>query len=300
MATQVRALFIADALRRAGVTVKEMDGWKTRGRPASTGGFDPRGVIVHHDASATGATSGQATFIAKTGRPAENIPAPLAHCWVDTDGVWHVLAAGRCNHAGTGRGFGRIPPDCGNQFAIGVETDHTTGERWVPAQKEALKRGVAALVDAMHVDAATSVCGHKEYTSRKPDPAPLDMDDFRADVAVLADQLGAARNRVPMRRLGGGLPLVDLSHVKAAARIDPGAPDGHVTFKADVLIVEKALVAEGFREPVFLDGSFGTRTVSAYKRWQEKIGLVGDQVDGMPRLVSLTKLGQAHGFRVRR
>ena len=302
MTTQVRALFLADVLRRADLDVKEMPGWRDRGRPPSVGGFDPRAVIVHHDASAKGPTPGGATFIAKTGRPNENppIPAPLAHCWVDTEGIWHVLAAGRTNHAGTGRGFGKIPANCGNLLAIGVETDHTKGEHWVPKQLEAVKRGVAALVDAMHIDAATSVCGHKEYTSRKPDPQPMDMDDFRRTVAALADELGMARNRGSMRRLPSTAPVVDLSRVKEAARIDPGAPEGHVTHPSDVRIVERALVDEGFREPVFLDGSFGTRTVTAYKMWQQKCGLGPDRIDGMPNLFTLTKLGHKHEFRVKR
>ncbi|MGH8892281.1 MAG: peptidoglycan recognition protein family protein [Actinomycetes bacterium] len=300
MSTQVRALFIPGALRRAGLTVEEMRGWKERGRPPSTGGFDPRAVMVHHDASGRGPTPGSATFIAKTGRPEKGIFAPLAHCWVDTDGTWHVLAAGRTNHAGKGRGFGRIPPNCGNLFAIGVETDHTTGERWVPKQRQAVKLGVAALVDAMHIEARTSVCGHKEYTRRKPDPDPMDMDEFRSDVAALAADLGAARNRAPMRRMPAGAAVVDLGKVKEAARIDPGAPEGHVTHKRDVLIVEQALVDEGFREPVFLDGSFGTKTVAAFKAWQRRCGLQGDAVDGVPRLMTLTKLGHEHGFRVKR
>jgi hypothetical protein len=299
MTTQVRALFMPGALRRAGLDVVEAHGWKTRSRPASTGGFDPRAVIVHHDASAKGPTTGQVKFIGQTGRPPK-IPAPLAHCWVDTDGVWHVIAAGRANHAGTGHGFGKIPPDCGNLFAIGVETDHTTGERWAREQLDSVRLGVAALVEAMHVDAKRSVCGHKEYTHRKPDPDPLNMDNFRADVADLVDDLGKKRNRAPMRRLPANAPIVDLSNVKEAARTDPRAAEGHVTHKADVLLVEKALVAEGFREPVFLDGSFGTKTIAAYKSWQRECGLDGAAVDGFPRLLTLTKLGHKHGFRVKR
>ena len=38
-------------LRARGLRVVEVDGWHGRGRPASTGGFDPVGVLCHHTAT---------------------------------------------------------------------------------------------------------------------------------------------------------------------------------------------------------------------------------------------------------
>ncbi len=40
-----------EILRRHGLKVKVVPGWKTRGRPASTGGFNPVGVLCHHTAT---------------------------------------------------------------------------------------------------------------------------------------------------------------------------------------------------------------------------------------------------------
>ncbi len=298
--TYVRALFLAEALRRAGLEVVERRGWRTRGRPSSVGSFDPRALMIHHDASAVGRTPNNAKFIAEIGRPDEGIPAPLAHCWVTVHGVWHVLASGRTNHAGTGRGFGRVPRDSGNTYAIGVETDHTRGEKWPRVQLQAVRLGFAALADAMHIDPVTSILSHKEYTSRKRDPQPLNMDKFRSDVADLSDTLGQQRRRAPMRRQPQAARSVNLAHLRESARTDPGAPQGTNTHKADVLIVEKALRAENLLDASLVDGHFGTSTVEAYRTWQRKCGFRGADADGIPGLVTLTKLGHARGFRVRR
>jgi N-acetylmuramoyl-L-alanine amidase-like protein/putative peptidoglycan binding protein len=298
--TYVRALFIPEALRRAGIEVVERPGWRKRGRPKSVGGFDPRALMIHHDATAKGRSPEEAKFIAETGRPAEGIPAPLANCWVNVHGVWHVLASGRTNHAGKGQGFGRIPRNSGNTYAIGVETDHTTGEKWPKVQLDAIKLGFAALADAMHIDPEKSIASHKEYTTRKTDPHPLNMDRFRAEVAQLSDDLGDKRHRTPMRRMPSASATVDLSNVREAALTDPAAPQGNLTHKADVLPVERALRKEGLLADSFVDGSFGSKTIEAYKAWQRECGFRGADADGIPGVATLTKLGHRHDFRVHR
>jgi len=298
--TYVRALFIPDALRRAGLEVVERPGWRKRGRPSSVGSFDPRTLMIHHDASGKGRTPGNAKFIAETGRPEEGIFAPLANCWVTVHGVWHVLASGRTNHAGKGQGFGRVPRNSGNTYAIGVETDHTRGEKWPRVQLQSVRLGFAALADAMHIDPVTSILSHKEYTTRKRDPQPLNMDKFRRDVAELSDKLGNTRGRAPMRRMSGTTPVVDVSHLRESARTDPPAQQGTFTHKREVRLVEKALRAEGLLVPSLVDGHFGTSTVEAYQKWQRECGFRGADANGIPGLVSLTKLGHAHGFRVKR
>jgi hypothetical protein len=93
-------------------------------------------------------------------------------------------------------------------------------------------------------------------------------------------------------------PKVSLAHVVAAARKDPPAADGHTTYKGEVLLVEKALQAEHLLSATFVDGSFGTKTVSAYRAWQKRLGYVGTDADGIPGRTSLTKLGTKHGFEV--
>ncbi|WP_238431695.1 peptidoglycan-binding domain-containing protein [Streptomyces cavernae] len=97
----------------------------------------------------------------------------------------------------------------------------------------------------------------------------------------------------------GSKPTVDLSNVVAAARRDPSLPQGGTTHKADVLLVEKALVAEGLLPSHRADGSFGTTTIEAYAALQRRYGFTGAEADGIPGKSTLTKLGAKHGFTVR-
>jgi hypothetical protein len=93
-------------------------------------------------------------------------------------------------------------------------------------------------------------------------------------------------------------PSVSLAHVVAAARRDPGLPQGGTTYKADVLPVERALAFEGLLEVHFVDGSFGSLTRTGYRGWQQRLGYSGSDADGIPGKASLTKLGARHGFTV--
>ncbi|MFF2383781.1 peptidoglycan-binding protein [Streptomyces sp. NPDC058108] len=96
-------------------------------------------------------------------------------------------------------------------------------------------------------------------------------------------------------------PKVSLAHVVYAAKHDPAAAQGHTSHKAEVLLVEKALRAEGFLSSQYVDGSFGTLTVTAYARWQRSPaggGYVGTAADGIPGKASLQRLGAKHGFTV--
>ncbi|MGW1000488.1 endolysin [Streptomyces sp. NPDC002520] len=93
-------------------------------------------------------------------------------------------------------------------------------------------------------------------------------------------------------------PQVSLAHVVAAAKRDPAAPQGHTTYKTEVLVVERALKAENLLAAAYVDGSFGTLTKSAYARWQRRLGYAGTAADGIPGMTSLKKLGDKHGFGV--
>ncbi|MEU0645312.1 peptidoglycan-binding domain-containing protein [Streptomyces umbrinus] len=108
----------------------------------------------------------------------------------------------------------------------------------------------------------------------------------------------------PVGSPGAGLPtpskpVVDLSNVIAAARRDPGLPQGGKTHKADVLVVEKALVAEGLLPAQWADGSFGSRTVEAYASLQRRYGFSGADANGIPGQTTLKRLGKEHGFTVK-
>lgn len=93
-------------------------------------------------------------------------------------------------------------------------------------------------------------------------------------------------------------PTVSLAHVVAAARKDPAAAQGHTTHKAEVLLVEKALHAEGLLDSEYVDGSYGTKTITAYASLQRRYGYTGSDADGIPGKTSLTRLGDKHGFTV--
>ncbi|MEU2339995.1 N-acetylmuramoyl-L-alanine amidase [Streptomyces sp. NPDC013172] len=96
-------------------------------------------------------------------------------------------------------------------------------------------------------------------------------------------------------------PKVSLAHVVYAAQHDPQAAQGHTTYKGEVLLVEKALQAEGLLAAQYVDGSFGTRTVGAYARWQRSAaggGFTGTAADGVPGKTSLKLLAARHNFTV--
>lgn len=101
-------------------------------------------------------------------------------------------------------------------------------------------------------------------------------------------------------------PVVDLSELIRAAKLDPKAPQGHQTYPAGVRIVEAALKAEGLLPAKYAsDGSYGTTTLEAMSAWQRLLGYkgsvaqVGSAADGRPGLASLTRLGAKRGFGVK-
>jgi peptidoglycan hydrolase-like protein with peptidoglycan-binding domain len=93
-------------------------------------------------------------------------------------------------------------------------------------------------------------------------------------------------------------PKVSLAHVVYAAKHDPQAAQGHTSYRAEVLLVEKALHAEGLLASQYVDGSFGTRTVTAYAALQRRYDYSGSAADGIPGKTSLSKLAARHGFTV--
>ncbi|MEK8104604.1 peptidoglycan-binding domain-containing protein [Micromonospora sp. M12] len=59
-----------------------------------------------------------------------------------------------------------------------------------------------------------------------------------------------------------------------------------------MLAVEQALQAQGLLNAQWVDGYFGTVTVSAYAAYQRSLGYTGLAANGLPGTTSLTKLGQ--------
>ena len=177
---------LANILRAAGLTVVEIPGWKTRGRPGS---FSPTRVLCHHTAGA-GNGLRDATSMFTNGRP--DLKPPLCQLALDRQGVWYVGAAGRANHAGRCKpirglnayGDGR-PYGDGNAQMVGVEAQNDGREPWPAAQYDSYVHSVAAITEAF---SWAEPLGHKETSVEgKPDPH-FDMDKFRRDVAAINPQ----------------------------------------------------------------------------------------------------------------
>lgn len=182
------APWLADALRAGGLPVIEEPGWQDRG----TGGtYTPIGVLLHHTA---GPASGNlpSLGVVKNGR--SDLVGPLAQLMLARDGAFHVIAAGRANHAGAG-GAVWVPNGDGNRYFVGIEAESTgTTDDWTPAQRVNYPRGAAALCAWMKVGEA-NVLAHREWApTRKIDPAFWDMNAFRADVRTY---LSGARPAAP-------------------------------------------------------------------------------------------------------
>ena len=303
MATPLSADRMLTVLKAEGLTVQEHAGWATHNREAATGkSFGPVvGVLIHHTA---GINDKELCY---KGRP--DLPGPLCHSWLGkTAGLW-MIGHGRANHAGLVDGdvvralmaeSSPLPKDDeadtdGNDCLYGLEIENRgTGQDPYPVVQYRQAVLWAAALCRAHGWSEKSVAGHKEVQPGKVDPS-FDMDVFRADVrAQLAKTPGkTATTPAPTP----SKPRVDVSRLVTAARTDPGARQGHVTYMTGVNLVETALVKVGYLAKTYAgDGSFGSRTVDAYARWQRHLGYSGTAADGIPGRTSLAKLGDRTGL----
>jgi hypothetical protein len=289
------------AYKAEGLTVHEHAGWKTHNRDSATGKtFGPViGVLIHH-------TAGHGDKeVCYNGR--SDLPGPLCHAWLGkTDGLW-LIGHGRTNHAGSvdldvlnalRAETAPLPHDDqanadGNDVLYGLEIENLgNGKDPYPASQYRQAVLWAAAHCRAHGWTERSVAGHKEVQPGKVDPS-FDMDDFRADVKKqLAATVGApAPAPTPTK------PKVDLSRLVTAAKTDPGAKQGHVTYMAGTNLIEAALVKLGYLAKTYAgDGSFGTTTVKAYGAWQRHLGYTGTDANGIPGSKSLTQLGAKTGL----
>lgn len=185
-----RLLWLADVLRAAGLTVHEVDGWRTRGSDS----YGPvRGVIYH--ATADKANSGPAdarddagaVAVIRDGRP--GLAGPIACAYVNREGDWFLIAAGRCNTVKTG--VAGPLKGIGNSNIVGVEAENDNrGEPWPEVQLQSLRVGFAAILDRLGLSTAR-LAGHYEHQPPpdKSDPFGIDMNVFRAQVAAAPARL---------------------------------------------------------------------------------------------------------------
>lgn len=175
-------------LRDAGLKVTALPGWKTRGRPASTGGFDPVGVLCHHTATTVMWTIAAVLRLLTGGRT--GLPGPLAQIGLSRKGHVYIVAAGRANHAGRARASGTVAAGDGNELYAGIEAfNNGVGEPWPKVQYDAYVLLAAVLSVKVTGNSAQTVRGHKETsTTGKIDPT-FNMDIFRERVAAAMSAL---------------------------------------------------------------------------------------------------------------
>jgi hypothetical protein len=167
--SQVRLIWLADVLRAEGCLVKTYEGWKERSRP--TGDFHPFGVLWHHTGTPT-TMERPAPSVGTCINGRSDLPGPLCQVVIGRDGICHVIAAGRANHAGTndGTGTGPIPAGDGNAQMVGFEIDYSGSQDMGPLQMQAAIKASAAVLRKLGKD-HTFARGHKETsTSGKWDP----------------------------------------------------------------------------------------------------------------------------------
>jgi hypothetical protein len=179
-----RTTDMADILRKAGLKVIEIPGWKTRGH----GTLDSVSAIICHHTATDASARGNYPSLSVVQNGRSDLPGPLAQLGLGRDGTWYVIAAGISWHAGATQYTWQ-----NNWNALGVEAEaEGTGDTrdWPDVQMDSYARGVAALAKAFGVPNGR-VLGHKEVASAKPGDRPngrkidpsFNMNTFRAAVA---------------------------------------------------------------------------------------------------------------------
>lgn len=155
----MRALWLAECLRSAGLDVVEVKDWQSRGSSL----FAPSMVFMHHDASPTTASEAGMVNLVTHGRA--GLPGPIGNVYIGRSGTVYVIASGRSNHAGSGNVL------LANQRSIGIEVGNNgVGEPWADGLTDTYRRVVLALCGKLGVG-VDRVYTHASHTSRKIDPA---------------------------------------------------------------------------------------------------------------------------------
>ncbi|VXB22107.1 N-acetylmuramoyl-L-alanine amidase [Citricoccus sp. K5] len=170
---------LARVARDAGITVREVPGWKTR--TAHKGGMNKvHGVIWHH--TATSASAVKSKNNPTLNYMVSGLGYPLANYGLAWDGSLDVIAAGTGAHAGVGSYKG-IPNNDGNRHLIGVEVEGTIGLEWSPAQLETAAR-LGAQLNKDFGSGLLHIAHYEWAPGRKTDPTgiPGNMTALRAAI----------------------------------------------------------------------------------------------------------------------
>jgi N-acetylmuramoyl-L-alanine amidase len=183
--------WLADALRAEGCDVAEDCGdWKHRGRPSSSGSFSPYGVLQHH----TGSTASYSNpFPTKNtlinGRP--DLSGPLCQVGIGYDGVCHMIAAGRANHAGACNGWGPFSSSQdGNAQLVGFEIDYDGTQSISPEQRDAATMAGAAVLRRFGRDEGYCATHAETSTTGKWDTGGVSGGTWRQQIKTWFEEGG--------------------------------------------------------------------------------------------------------------
>ncbi len=306
-----------------GLTVREYSGSRDRCRCHSgshaAGGAKIRpwgpinGVMVHITAGNLGARTVQ-QYIRDIIDGDPNLPDKV-QLVTAPDGVVWINSAGRSNHAGSISATAANHSVAGNwslaayQDARGHGVDGNTryygieniaASQMTSAQRDASVR-ICAAICRHYGWTGQEVCGHGEASdSRSYSDPGLNMGTFRRD--VMARVKGSTKPvivpaKAPAKKATPRKSVISLSAVIKAAKADPKRKQGGTTPGCgdDVRGVEALLVKAGLLNKKWLDESFGSMSVSAYRQWQIRCGYRGKDADGIPGETSLKKLIAKYG-----
>lgn len=120
--------------------VREVEGWRTRGRDFAgvSSPMNARGSVNHHTAGPK-PTSGNAPSLGICVKGTSTLPGPLCHVLQAFDDTAIVIASGVANHAGSGGWQGLS----GNPSVYGLEVEHPGTSR-VAARRETVMASIHA------------------------------------------------------------------------------------------------------------------------------------------------------------
>lgn len=174
-------LDLADACRKSGLDVVEVDGWRTRAATDNAGNRElvaVQTIVAHHTATPLDVPGDYPTLRTVRDGRSDLPPGPLAQLGLGRSGTVYVIAAGLCWHAGD-----TFHQSQDNWHAIGIEAEHDGISPWPADLMNAYVRLCAALALHYGLD-EVRVQGHKEIAEplgRKTDPN-FDMFTFRERV----------------------------------------------------------------------------------------------------------------------
>ncbi|MEU1302781.1 peptidoglycan-binding protein [Streptomyces shenzhenensis] len=295
MADPMSAAQFAAALRAEGVTVVEVDGWRTHNRNQKGAWGPVHGAMIHHTV-----TEGTARTVAICRDGYASLPGPLCHGVIAKDGRVHLVGYGRANHAGLGDGDvlqaviaeKPLPADNeadtdGNARFYGFECENLGDGKdpWPEAQLLAIER-VAAAICRAHGWGERSVIGHLEWQPGKVDPRGFTMDAMRARIAKRLKAGAPAKPSTPSAPAKPKLePFPGTAFFMKNGK--PALGKSSPIFTA----VGKRLVAVGCgRYKVGPGPTLGQADVDSYEAWQRKCGYTGTAAKWPPGPTTWNKL----------